>query len=112
MVKTGKVRRHQGLDKLERRVVAMHKPQQCFSIDLISENFSFFGTNLAMLKKYKFFIIALITIDWGTAAWPAELIFLTSALLMGALRATPAEPTSLIYRISKQAKPMPRIKSN
>ena len=53
---------------------------------------------LAMSTKYQLFVAILTAHHLVKPALPGPLVFLITTLLMGALRATPAEPTSTAKR--------------
>ena len=50
-------------------------------------------------NKHNFFVSVRTDAPWMKPDWPAEPIFLTTTFLIGALKATPEEPASLILRM-------------
>ena len=82
MLKTGQIRRIQGLKNLGRHVAAMRNFPY-FAITAIKKKDSFVSERyLAMSTKHQRFDTVCATIHWVKQAWQAKLILLTSILLM------------------------------
>ena len=83
MLKTGQIKRCEGLEKLGRHVAGMRNPIMFFS-GFPKKNCEFcFGTRFGYVKKHKLFITAFTIIHWVKPVWLAEPIFSTDGALRG-----------------------------
>ena len=95
MVKTGQIKRCQGLENLERHAVAVCNSHHVVFNQLryISKINSYVSQGDLDKEALTFcYPSVLRTMQWVKPVWPAKLIFLTSTALMGVRLVSPQSP--------------------